>query len=222
MEKIEGIVIKQIPFQEEEKIISIFSKENGIVQCICKKISPKNLQTLNLTSLLCLGEFHLSGKPHTLKRFVDGSILNLHLPLREDINKFSCSMQMLRLIATTQLVDKPSPLLYQLLKVYLKNLCLLEYSPVFLLSFTLKLLKYEGLISPLSSCIDCDSSFISYFHEGACFCKDCTPSDAALWEKEDWDLVIKSLNIKDFDELQAIKTDKNKINDVLSKLNYFN
>lgn len=38
-EKVEAIVLKSIPFQEKNRILTIFSKEEGLLSLIVKKIS---------------------------------------------------------------------------------------------------------------------------------------------------------------------------------------
>ena len=143
--KSEGIVLKSYAYKDRERVIHLFTPDRGIVHLIVKNLSVKNPQRVNLTTPLCRGEYvYYQGKSE-IYRFVEGSILNLHLALRASLKLLKLSANMLHTIHASQLPQKPSPKLYQLLLSYLKKLPL---SPESLwMSFHLKLLKQEGLLS---------------------------------------------------------------------------
>jgi|GEM_PF-2464476 len=140
--KCEGIVLKSYPFKEEQRIIHLFTPDQGVIHLITRNLSLKKPQHVNLATPLCRGHYVYRKNRSALCTFVDGSILNLHLPLRSSLRLLKLSGLMLQTIHTTQLPEKPHPQLYHLLRAYLEKLPL---SPESLwLSFQFKLLKYEG------------------------------------------------------------------------------
>ena len=143
--KCEGIVIKSYAFKETERIIHLFTPDQGIIHLIVKHLSPKKPQRVNLTTPLCQGQYIYRKGKSDLYSFIDGSILNLHLPLRQSLSELTLGGKMLQAIHDTQLPEKPAPKLYQLLSAYLKKLPLAPAS--IWTSFQLKLLKHEGHIS---------------------------------------------------------------------------
>lgn len=144
-EKVEGIVLKSFAYKETERILHLFTPQYGIIHLIVKHLSPKKPQRVNLTTPLCQGEYVFRKGKSDLFSFIDGSILDLHLSLRQSLSTLTLGGKMLQAIQDSQLPETPTPKLYQLLSAYLKKLPL---APEALwASFQLKLLKHEGLIS---------------------------------------------------------------------------
>ncbi len=214
--------MKQVPFKEEDKIIIAYTKERGMISFLCKKISPKDLQRLNLIAPFCYGEFHLRGKEGTLLTLQDGHILNGHYPIREDIDKFKAGAFFLKLIHFSQMEGKTSPLLFQLLRAYLHHLSSSPFSPYLELSFTLKLLRYEGELSPFTECSLCGSDHFTHFLEGEVLCSQCAPEESTLLSPSAWQTLENLLLMKDFSILNEIKLSKEEQDTLLSLLNYFN
>jgi len=143
--KSEGIVLKSFAYKETERILHLFTPDQGIIHLIAKHLSPKKPQRVNLTTPLCRGQYVYRKGKSDLYTLIDGSILNLHLPLRQSLKELTLGGKMLQAIHDTQLPEKPAPKLYELLAAYLKKLPL---APETLwASFQLKLLKHEGFIS---------------------------------------------------------------------------
>jgi len=143
--KCEGIVLKSYAFKETERILHLFTPDQGIIHLIVKHLSPKKPQRVNLATPLCQGQYLYRQGKSDLYSFIDGSILDMHLPLRQSLEKLTIGGKMLQAIHDSQMPEKPAPKLYQLLSAYLKKLPL---APVAIwTSFQLKLLKHEGLIS---------------------------------------------------------------------------
>jgi len=144
-EKCEGIILKSYAYKETERILHLFTKDLGIIHLVIKHLSPRKPQRINLATPLCQGQYVLRKGKSDLFSFLDGSIIDLHLPLRQTLLTLETGGRMLRAIHDSQLPEKPAPLLYKLLSLYLKKLPL---GPQTLLtSFQLKLLIHEGLIS---------------------------------------------------------------------------
>lgn len=221
MIKLEGIVLKQIPFKETDRIVTLYSKEQGVLQFIVKRLSQKNLQKVNLVSPLCYGEYHLRGKEQSLLQLIDGSIYNLHLPIRENSKRLQASMKILQLLLSTQVQNKPSALLFQLVKSYLSQMTKTPHVEELLLSFHLKLLKHEGLIGNLFHCSKCKEEKKHFFLEGGFYCANCHPSSSHPLTHEQWISLVNALFIKDFSDLPQILASEIDMKKTIDLLNYF-
>lgn len=145
MEKCEGIVLRSFPFKEREQILTIFTKEQGILSLILKKFSKKN-QFLALATPFTEGEFFYHKGNSTLYRFQDGTVFNEHLFLRNEWKYLELAGEMIRLLIQSQLPEKPAPVLYQIFSAYLKQIPHFPHQTTLLGSFILKLLQHEGIL----------------------------------------------------------------------------
>lgn len=141
----EGIVLKSIDFRDHQKIITLYTPQLGIISAIVKNLSQKKLQEHSLCSPLVRAQYILKKGRSECYGLIEGSVIDLHLELRRSLAVLTISLNMIKTISQTQLPGKPSQELYQLLKVYLKELKKNPYANQLLMSFYLKLLKYEGV-----------------------------------------------------------------------------
>ena len=95
-EKVEAIVLKSIPFQEKNRILTIFSKEEGLLSLIVKKISSPHL--LALTTPFCVGEFLYKKGRGDLFSFRDGTIYDSLSFLRNNFESLQAASSMARAI----------------------------------------------------------------------------------------------------------------------------
>ncbi len=145
----DAIVLKATPYEEDGKILKVFTKELGVLSVIVKKLSRKGSFWQTVTSPLARGEFHLIRKQSDLYTLQDASLTDAHFEIRNHFDKLEAACSILRSILTSQYPEKPSPALYQLAITYLKKLKTFKESHLLSLSFQMKLLNYEGLFSEL-------------------------------------------------------------------------
>lgn len=188
----EGIVLHSLPFRDFDRIITLFTKEIGIV----KAIIPKSLSTKTSHSAhdpLTQGEFVLKPGKSNLYRCEDLSILNQNLQLRKNLTLLQTGCEMAKTISFSQLEGKPAPKLYNLLISYLS---LLPQSPSphnLLSSFTLKLLRHDGLLHLAESCSQCHSP-TSHLHLGESFCHSHKPLSSLPFSSEEIS-ILQLLNL---------------------------
>ena len=97
-EKTEGIVLKAIPFKENDRILSLFTPDRGVMSLYVRGLSKKKPALVNLTTPLCRAEYHFRKGRSDLYRFIDGTILDLHLPMRRSYHHLErCSKLSLNL-----------------------------------------------------------------------------------------------------------------------------
>jgi DNA repair protein RecO (recombination protein O) len=155
----DALILKATPYEEDGKILKVFTKEAGVISVIVKKLKRKETFWQTVTSPLARGEFHLTRRQSDLYTMNEASLIDAHFEIRNDLNKLDAACSILRAILFSQFPEKASPELYHLTTLYLKKLKTFNSPSILSLSFQMKLLNYEGLfpetkeecLSPLSS-----------------------------------------------------------------------
>lgn len=140
----EGIVLRAIPFKERDKIITLITPA-GMLKLYVKGKRKLDLTHQALTSTFTRGEYLYNVRKSELYRFVDGSVIDQYLPLRNCLDKLMCATKMVDALLKTQWPNNPSPELYQLFACFLKKTC---ETPHLFTPFLIKLLKHEGVLQP--------------------------------------------------------------------------
>ena len=160
----EAIVLKSVDYRDHQKILTLFTHEEGILSLFVNHLSPKDLQRITLCSPLTCATYILKKGNKDLYKLIDATLHEGHFELRRTIQHLKAALEMLKLIHHTQMPGKPAPALYQLLKVYLKQLHTTSHIDALLISFCLKLLIHEGSFNhTLTPSIDL--AFIQSFDE---------------------------------------------------------
>ncbi len=141
----DAIVLKATKYEDDGKILKVFTKDSGLLSVIIKKISKKGTYWQTLTSPLARGEFHLKRGTSTLYTISDASLIDAYLEIRSDFDKLEAACAILRALLTSQQPEKASPALFHLTIVYLKKLKTFSQPALLSLSFQMKLLNFEGL-----------------------------------------------------------------------------
>lgn len=143
-EKTEGIVLRAFAYRENERILTVFTQEAGLISLIVKRLSSS---LLSLASPFCRSEFLYRKGNTDLFRFLDGTPIDYHLFLREKLSHLDSASALAQAILSSQMPHKPAPALYALLLSYLKHLPQFAQPSPLLSSFYLKTLLHEGLYS---------------------------------------------------------------------------
>jgi DNA repair protein RecO (recombination protein O) len=204
--RVEGIVLKAIPFKESDRILSIFTPDRGIISLFVKRISKSRPAMVNLTTPLCRAEFVFRKGRSDLYRFIDGSILDLHLNLRQSYKHLEYGAKMLGAISTSQMPGKAAPSLYLLLLTYLKQLATFPDLPTLWASFQLKLLKHEGLLALEKSCSVCGKEALRIV-EGESRCTECVDNLSFPFSKKEWEHLLLLFHAKQFDTFKHLRVD---------------
>ncbi len=142
---VEGIVIKRVPYKDRSVILTLFTKQEGILPCISYTTSEKNVSMRQLTSPLCHGEYILK-KGKGMDTIVDGSIYSLQASLRTSYAHISAAAAIATTLFETQMEQKPSTALFELTTYFFKKLPLCDPECV-TACFLAKLLVHEGAFS---------------------------------------------------------------------------
>lgn len=143
-ERTQGIVLRSLDYKDNQRIVTGFTPI-GLISLIVKGIAKKNSA---LTTPFCEAEFVLKKGRSDLWLFLDGTVLNSHLSLREKLPSLQAAGSMAQVILSSQLPGKSSYDLYSLFRAYLQQIPSFESPASLVASFQLKLLGYEGLLAP--------------------------------------------------------------------------
>lgn len=201
---LEGIVLRSIPFQERHRILSLFTKQAGLVSLIIKNVSPKNLQRLALATPLTRAEFVCQPRLSSLYPVLDGTVLDEHFPLRERFSSLQTAGTMAHSLLCSQMAEKPSRDLYNLFQAYLRTLSSFSTPQILLTSFLLKLLKHDGLLLLHSQCTECKETTANSYYSGESFCSLHSPPLAVSFSQEEWRTLLQLVDTTHFSELRTL------------------
>lgn len=202
-EKQEGLVLRAINYRDRQRIITVFTKDRGLISLIVKGIHRKRLDLMALTTPLSQAEYHYTIGRSDLYQFRDGTLLACNLELRESALSLETGGQIIQALLATQWPGKPAPLLYQLTLAYLKQLPHFPDPKALLASYWLKLLKYEGNLSLQSHCTHCEKP-PSHLYKGESLCLDHAPYSIHPLKSDEWVLLTTLLETKDFSLIKTL------------------
>jgi DNA repair protein RecO (recombination protein O) len=202
-EKTEGIVLRSQDFKERDRIITLFSPQ-GLISLIVKSISRKNARLLSLTTPFSHGEFIYRQSSSELFRFHDGTVLDDHLILRQNLKSLQTAGALANAILSSQMAGKPAPALFVLYKFYHKQISHFADPAPLLASFYLKLLKHEGLLSISSHCASCEKKTAHLLYNGESMCSQHNIQDAMHFSSSEWETLLSLDGAQQFSALRTL------------------
>ena len=175
--KTEAIILKQIPFLEKDRIITIYSQEYGKLRLIAKGIrSPKSkfggsLETLNSVSLSII-------KRNSLDLITESYTNMTYLNIRNNLNLLSKSMYWIELIDSLTIENEPIKNMFELTEFALNLINDNNCNDLCLRYLELKLIIITGYSPEIFECTYCRNKleptdhFFS-FNDGGIFCDKC-------------------------------------------------
>ena len=176
--KIEGIVISEYPFEDNSKIIKLFTKE-GIISIIAKGAKKIKSPFFGSTGKITYGIYNIVYKENGLSKLVDSDILNDFRNIKKDFNRISYVTYITEL--TIQVYKhEENKNIYDL---YLASIIKINegYDPLVISDIIkLKLLDNLGIKPIIDKCVICGNTtdivtVSSYL--GGFVCKNCLNND---------------------------------------------
>ncbi|WP_316358643.1 DNA repair protein RecO [Candidatus Neptunichlamydia sp. REUL1] len=203
--RVEGVVLRATPYRENDRILTVLTPDRGVISLYVRRLSKSQPAILNLTTPLCRAEFVFKKGKTDLYRFLDGTIINLHLPLRRSYRHLEVAGKILQAILKTQMPGKDSYSLYLLLISFLKKLPEAVEPETFWATFQLKLLKHEGLLEIAENCLLCSSAPAMQILDGESRCSQCGGALGFPFKNEEWRILRNLFDTRSFDSLLALK-----------------
>lgn len=200
----EGIILKAFDFQDYDKILTVFSKDMGMIKLVVKKANSKQM-TGHMTMPLTRAEFVFAKGKSELFKCQEISLLNAHLGLRDKWDNLEAACDILQTVLDSQPAQTPSPDLYALSASYLNKIA--TFSDPYLLasSFRLKVLRHEGYLGINSVCAVCSIPLQTYYvSAGQCYCAEHASPHGVILNDEEFTIVSILAYCQTFTQLNEI------------------
>ena len=140
----EGIVIKSIDFRDSDRIITVFSRDHGLIKLMVRRARLQKKSPMAVTVPLACAEFIYTQRKGEIFPFKEGSLIAANLQLRCSYSHLESACRLIRLLEESQEPGKPAPQLYQLLRYLLSKLHEVPSPEYFIPLFQLRILKHDG------------------------------------------------------------------------------
>lgn len=174
--KVRGLVIKQTPFGEANRIISIFTKEYGIIKaCVYGAKSAKG-KTGAAAQFLCYGDYVMYKSDRELLNVQSADIVESFFSVQEDVVKLSLCVYMCDLVYNLINTNSPDE---RILSLLLNSIYCLAQKDIptetVRAVFELKVMAYAGYMPNIQCCTCGDVRNICAFSvkSGGIVCTDC-------------------------------------------------
>ncbi len=89
LECVEGIIITDRPYSETSKLLTIFTKEHGLINVMAKGAKQLKSDLRSVTERLTYGKFNIHYKQNKISLLINVDVINSLRNVRTDINKIS-------------------------------------------------------------------------------------------------------------------------------------
>jgi DNA repair protein RecO (recombination protein O) len=149
-----GVVLRTWKLGEADRIISLFTRDNGKVRAVAKgvrKSSSRFGARLEPTSHVALQLHRGKGDLDTVTQV---ELLGRHANIRGDLDRFGHAAAMLEVVDNLTPDREPHPELYEMLYRALHTLDV-HSSPLVTAAFFIKVLSLEGVEPHVDACVSC-------------------------------------------------------------------
>lgn len=179
--KVRGIVIKQSAFGEANRILTIFTKEYGIIRAAAygaKSIRSKNTAA---TQFLAYSDFILYKSDKELMNIQSAEVVESFFSVQEDVVKLSLCVYMCDLVYALLNTNSPDNNILNLILNSVYALANRDILPETVRTvFELKVMAYGGYMPNINCCCACgDVEKIAAFSAecGGIICSDCSKTE---------------------------------------------
>lgn len=175
-----GIVLKEMPLGESDKLLTVFSQEQGRISVVAKGAKKPGSRFLAAASAFAYSDMELV-KGRSMYVMRNANIISSFYGLREDLDILTAAAEIARITLKVIQEELPDP---ETLELLLKALTFLEQkkrSPRLVAAvFTIRLLCIQGMIADLNS-MDLRGAFQLKSGTRAAFNYICTAPDEKLF-----------------------------------------
>lgn len=204
-----GIVTRYVNYRENDRILSIFTIENGRIDAKARGCRKPTSPLLPASQPFVFGEFELFiGKDKATVN--QCAVQESFFPIREDIGRFAVGSAMLQLAHEAVQEHEPNKSLFSLLYHALSYLAYAETEPTDLfLCFLLRYLNTTGYCPSITACARCgrdlrgDAHVYASSQSGGAVCAACAIGAHEV-SKTALEAMRRMLLLQD-DELQRVK-----------------
>ncbi len=212
---VEGLVLKVIPFREHDQIVTVFTREAGIIKLI--NFGSNRNQKFKLSPLI-LAEIVYKEKKGEIFQCREITPLNVYAQLRSNLDFLQVGCHLLNHVMHHE-GGKPAPQLFDLLKYFLGKIPEMKDPHLLPLCFQIKSLKYEGAIGTLV-CSECSAPLTEIYAEnGQMCCHRHASQQVCILDEDEWYLCRHLAQVQRFNEISSLEIpihSKNRLSQFLS------
>src|SRR5919199_3183877 len=119
--KATGIILKSMPLGEADKLLTILTRELGLVRVVAPGARKQNSKLGGRSGLFVVNELLLA-KGRSLDKITQAETLETYPGLSKDLSKLAASQYLAELVLCHALSDQPQEQLYALLNEHLRRL----------------------------------------------------------------------------------------------------
>lgn len=159
--KVKGVVIKEIPYKDNDKIITLMTDKLGKISCMAKGAKKTNSALLASCQLLVYSEFVLY-KGTNFYHINSAETIDTFYSLRTDYDKLEKAYEVTKVLNNLVVENEDTE---SILSLYLNSLFIiskdmLKYDYVMSI-FKLKMLVLLGYSPSIISCVNCNKRMLS-------------------------------------------------------------
>ncbi len=182
--KVTGLVIKQSEYGESNRMISVFTKEYGIIRAAVYGAKSMKSGKGAACRLLCFSEFEVSRGQSGIYTVYAADALESFYPISEDIEKLSLAVYLCDITYGALGTENRDDAALSLL---MNTLYVLAYKDVPLKKakcvYELRLMSLAGYRPMLTKCVRCGNikNIVAFSaHDGGLLCSDCRKNAVAV------------------------------------------
>ncbi|MBM7691798.1 DNA repair protein RecO (recombination protein O) [Peribacillus deserti] len=179
LQKCEGIVIRRSNYGENNKIITLYTREWGKIAVMARGASKPSSRFSSVTQLFNYGSY-LVQSSKGMGGLQQGETFSSMRSIREDIISTAYASYIVELLDKSVEDRKPNPYLFELLYQSLNYINEGYDSEIIKFIFEMKMLDVLGLHPSLNQCASCGSAegnFSFSIREGGFICHRCIEKD---------------------------------------------
>lgn len=204
----DAIVIRSREYGESDRILTVFSRENGKIQVIAKGVRKPKSRQRGGTQMFTYADFLLY-RGRSLDTVSQVSPKESFAHLWDDLDRTMAATGIAELLDVSVLTGQPHPELFTLTLTCL--FLLAYYDPLLVLSaYALRLMTILGYSPVLEECAECGAGVEGdrlYFSPpaGGILCDRCLQSFPGRWLKAGSIAFMNRLLINDIDKLDRLR-----------------
>ena len=183
--EVEGIVITDRPYSETSKLLTIFTKEYGLINVMAKGAKRLNSELRSVTERLTYAKFNIQYKKDKISNLMNATVIDNLKKVKTDINKISYVSYILELaeqVAKQHYNDR----LYELVLSAILKINDNYDGLVIMNILELKCLDFLGVTPIIDHCTNCGSKAnikTLSANSGGFVCTNCCRNEKIVSEK---------------------------------------
>ena len=216
IERVEGIIIKDASYSETSKLLTLITKEHGIINLLAKGAKTLKSPLRSTTTKLTHGYFNIIYKESKLSTLKEVDIIEYYKNIKKDINKISYATYILELVEQV-IKQTNNEEVFDNLIASLKKIEANMNPLVITNILELKCLDYLGVMPILDCCSVCGNENIITISadQGGYLCKNCRKEETIVDEKTI--KLIRMFYYVDINKIEKLEISKK----ISEEINYF-